>query len=143
MRSFAASMGLTDDTIDPQVLMLRALAQTARRVHMVSLEVAEMAEASDGLAGLLTTYTDEHGHERVGGMHPLVEWEHKERQLLARTAELAVRAKLGDRSIELAERYVDVVERAMSQVFARLGLTEDQRAEATVILGEVLTEVTA
>lgn len=149
VRAELAEWGLADTTEDPGELLLRLVAQSARRAAYyaellrqqqerdaettgVAQGLAELPRELRGLIGFKIAAAGKDGdlYAAEEAIRGLVVLEAQERDRCARFAKLALDAGIAERQVRLAEQQVDMVAAALSAAIAELGLSERQQREA-------------
>lgn len=161
VRAAAAEWGPTDTKEDPGDVLLRLVAQSARRCALYAdllQEQYERAEAGDVYSddlGLPCNVRALIGHKfalsKAGDAVPveeairgLVELEGIERDRCAGFAAKAIAAGLAERTVRIAERQGELMAEVLRAVLAdsRLGLSEAQRIAVPGLVREHLALVT-
>lgn len=119
VRAEIMEWGLTDETVDPGVMMLRLVAQSARRVVKYS-DLLDADYADKNVAALVGSSYDEDGHKSGEYMKGLAIIEAQERDRCARFSSMAHSAGIAKDQLNAAQvlgaGIVDVLRRALTQL---------------------------
>lgn len=124
VRAELEAWGLTDQTVDPGVMLLRLVAQSARRAARYA-DLLEADYADKQIAALIGSVSGEDGHKSGEYIKGLAALEAAERDRCANFAAKAVTAGVAERSVRVAEQLGGAL-----TVFVRALLTDLGRALA-------------
>lgn len=124
VRAELEAWGLTDQTVDPGVMLLRLVAQSARRAARYA-DLLEADYADKQIAALIGSSFDEDGHKSGEYIKGLAALEAAERDRCANFAAKAVSAGVAERAVRVAEQLGGAL-----TVFVRALLTDLGRALA-------------
>lgn len=146
--------GLTDETVDPAVTLLRLLAQSKRRADLYA-DLLQKAFDGDpdfpaelGGAGLSALVGHKYGLTRDGdavaveeAVRGLAQLEAQERDRCARFAKLALDAGIAERQVRVAEQQGALIAGVLQRVLDALDLSPEQRRMVAVVAPRELRAV--
>jgi hypothetical protein len=131
--------GLGDTHTDPGETLLRLLSQSAARAQRYAVELEQLVEEHglhDALVGKTLVVPPSGGPpvevgEYVRGLAAL---EAAERDRCVNFAAKSIAAGLAERTVRLAEKQASIAERALMAALDDIGLTPEQRSQASARL---------
>lgn len=140
VRAELDAWGLTDETVDPGVTLLRLVAQSARRAERYAV-LLEADYEDRGVAALVGSSYTEHGKsgEYIKGLSLL---EAQERDRCANFAAKALAAGIAERSVRLAEQLGGQLVTFTRGLLIALGLDPDD-PQVREVTGQQMRALTA
>lgn len=134
VRAEVISWGLDAPTVDPSDTLLKLISQSAARAQRYATELEQMVEGADNLRDALVR--QEFGEFGPVGeyVRGLVVLEASERERCAKWCAQAITAGLNERMVRVAEQQISIAERALMAALADIGLSAEQRREASARL---------
>jgi hypothetical protein len=134
VRDEVTRWGLGDSTIDPADALLRLLSQSVARAERYAIELEQhVGESATLREALIAQAYGEFGP--VGDyIRGLVVLEAQERDRAANFAIKAIAAGIAERQVRVAEAQASIAERALMAALDDLGLSVEQRREASARL---------